>query len=62
MFKTFLTRFIKDERGVTAIEYGIIGVALAGVLVIVMNTGASADGGLVNAIKGAFQDMVDAMS
>ncbi|OBT08491.1 hypothetical protein A9264_04460 [Vibrio sp. UCD-FRSSP16_10] len=29
MFKAFLTRFIKDERGVTAIEYGLIAVAIA---------------------------------
>ncbi|CAM4120453.1 Flp family type IVb pilin [Vibrio neonatus] len=29
MFKTFLTRFIKDERGVTAIEYGLIAIAIA---------------------------------
>ncbi|WP_039970005.1 Flp family type IVb pilin [Vibrio halioticoli] len=60
MFKTFLTRFIKDERGVTAIEYGIIGVALAGVLIAVI--GGDDDKGLRAAINGAFTAMINAMS
>ncbi|MEZ9302180.1 hypothetical protein BCT94_13820 [Vibrio breoganii] len=63
MLKTFLTRFIKDERGVTAIEYGIIGVALAVVLVAVIGAGDGSDGdGLVGAIAGAFETMTNAMS
>ncbi|GEA49584.1 hypothetical protein VIN01S_03880 [Vibrio inusitatus NBRC 102082] len=61
MFKTFLTRFIKDERGVTAIEYGVIGVALATVLGVVMYTGVGGGDGLVDAIGAAFTDIVTAM-
>ncbi|MEZ9628488.1 Flp family type IVb pilin [Vibrio breoganii] len=58
MLKTFLTRFKNDERGVTAIEYGIIGVALATVLSLVI---ASGDTGLVGTIKDAFNTMTKAM-
>ncbi|MEZ9510749.1 Flp family type IVb pilin [Vibrio breoganii] len=64
MFKTFLTRFIKDERGVTAIEYGVIGVALAVGLAIVFGTGG-ADGtagtGFLGAITEAFENIAGEM-
>ncbi|MEZ9923973.1 hypothetical protein BCV02_09000 [Vibrio breoganii] len=60
MLKTFLTRFIKDERGVTAIEYGIIGVALAVAIGAAIGTG-SADGGLTGAIKAAFETISGSM-
>ncbi|KLV08949.1 hypothetical protein ABT56_01730 [Photobacterium aquae] len=33
----FLSTYKKDERGVTAIEYGLIGVAMASMLAIVLN-------------------------
>ncbi|PML25212.1 hypothetical protein BCT82_12600 [Vibrio breoganii] len=59
--KTFLTRFIKDERGVTAIEYGIIGVALAVAIGVAVGTG-SEDGGLTSAISEAFGKISDSMS
>lgn len=46
----FLYTYKKDERGVTAIEYGLIGVAMAVLLGVVFST----DGSLVNALTAAF--------
>ncbi|GAM61479.1 hypothetical protein JCM19232_5780 [Vibrio ishigakensis] len=57
MLKSFLNRFKNDERGVTAIEYGIIGVALAVVLALVFNS----EGGLVDTVLDAFNEMITAM-
>ncbi len=34
----FVTRFIKDESGATAIEYGLIAALIAVVLITAMNT------------------------
>ncbi|WP_025586829.1 Flp family type IVb pilin, partial [Vibrio parahaemolyticus] len=45
----FLSRFKNDERGVTAIEYGLIGVAMA-VLVSV----AVGDNGFIKELGNAF--------
>ncbi|MEZ9833069.1 Flp family type IVb pilin [Vibrio breoganii] len=61
MLKTFLTRFIKDERGVTAIEYGVIGVALAVGLGVIM-TGADGESGFVQTLTEAFADIAGAMA
>jgi len=33
-----IARFVKDERGVTAIEYAIIGVAISAIVLAVFNT------------------------
>ncbi|CAM2792434.1 Flp family type IVb pilin [Vibrio rarus] len=61
MFKAFLTRFIKDERGVTAIEYGVIGVALAVGLGFAMS-GTGGDGeGFVGALQAAFENIASEM-
>lgn len=38
---TFLTEFKNDERGVTAIEYGLIGVAMAVALTAIFFTGGA---------------------
>ncbi|MFA0474445.1 Flp family type IVb pilin [Vibrio breoganii] len=58
MLKTFLTRFIKDERGVTAIEYGVIGVAIAVVIGAVMN----AENGIADTVLDVFNGMLQAMN
>ncbi|MEZ8968201.1 hypothetical protein BCS96_05315 [Vibrio breoganii] len=65
MFTTLLTRFKNDERGVTAIEYGVIGVALAVGLALVFGaTGADGTGGtgFMGTIAGAFEDIKNAMT
>ncbi|GAM58836.1 hypothetical protein JCM19231_4820 [Vibrio ishigakensis] len=61
MLKSLISRFVKDERGVTAIEYGVIGVAIASVLGIVMYTGGT-NGGLAGEIQAAFNAMIGAFS
>ena len=50
--KTLVTRFVKDESGVTAIEYGLIA-ALVGVAIIV---GAGLLGTQLNATFAAIAD------
>lgn len=51
--------FIQDQKGVTAVEYAIIGVAVAAVVAGVVGTG---DTGLAGAIKGAFDKIVNAVN
>ncbi|UPR53911.1 Flp family type IVb pilin [Vibrio cyclitrophicus] len=46
---TYLTTFNNDERGVTAIEYGLIAAAMAAVLVTAMYSG-----GLETSLEGIF--------
>ncbi|PTQ03844.1 Flp family type IVb pilin [Vibrio sp. ZF 223] len=50
----FLSKFKNDERGVTAIEYGLIGVAMA-VLVSV----AVGSGGFITELGNAFDTIAD---
>ncbi|WP_194435205.1 Flp family type IVb pilin [Vibrio fluminensis] len=54
--KTKLTveNFKNDQRGVTAIEYAIIGVAVSAIVLAVFN-GAGEDGGLKGALEGAIK-------
>lgn len=49
----FVTRFLKDESGATAIEYGLL-CALIGIVVLVAVTGAS------QALKGTFEAIANA--
>ncbi|MDN2483734.1 Flp family type IVb pilin [Vibrio agarivorans] len=42
-----------DERGVTAIEYAIIGVAISAIVLLVFN--GEDDGGLKGALQGAME-------
>jgi pilus assembly protein Flp/PilA len=35
--RTFFSKFQKNERGVTAIEYGLIAIAMAGLLTVVFS-------------------------
>ncbi|MGR5501304.1 Flp family type IVb pilin [Vibrio sp. DNB22_10_4] len=48
---TLLNEFKRDERGVTAIEYGLIGVAMAVALATVLG---STDGQFLQELKDAF--------
>ena len=48
----FLATYKNDERGVTAIEYGLIGVAMASLLAVVFS--ASDKTGLVGQLQIAF--------
>ncbi|WP_102505009.1 Flp family type IVb pilin [Salinivibrio kushneri] len=47
-----LESFAKDKRGVTAIEYAIIGVAISAIVLAVFQ-GQGDDGGLQGALEGA---------
>ena len=56
----FLSQFKNDERGVTAIEYGLIAVAMA-----VLVTTAVGDGGFIDKLEKAFTQVgtaIDAAS
>ncbi len=50
----FVTRFLKDESGATAIEYGLIAALIAVVLITAMNT-------LSTKISGTFTKIATAM-
>ena len=50
----FVTRFLNDESGATAIEYGLIAALLAVVLITAMNT-------LSGKISGTFAKIGNAM-
>ncbi|GAL12439.1 Flp pilus assembly protein [Vibrio astriarenae] len=47
-----------DERGVTAIEYAIIGVAISAIVLIVFSN----DGGLKTALSGAISEVSNNIS
>lgn len=53
-----IRNFKKDERGVTAIEYGLIAVAVA-VLIVAVFYG---DAGFINKLKGKFSDLTTTLS
>ncbi|ARB76243.1 Flp family type IVb pilin [Pasteurella multocida] len=48
-----IRNFKKDERGVTAIEYGLIAVAIALFIVALFYN----DGGFMTALRGKFNDL-----
>ena len=48
----FVTRFLKDESGATAIEYGLIAALIAVVLVTALTAVGGALGGAFNTISG----------
>ena len=54
-----LEQFRKDERGVTAIEYALVAVAIAGIVAAVFIAGDGADGAgsLKAALEGAFENI-----
>jgi pilus assembly protein Flp/PilA len=49
--KTFMQRFMKDESGATAIEYGLIAAGIAAVIVLTVNALGSKVNDTFKAIK-----------
>jgi pilus assembly protein Flp/PilA len=47
--------FIKDSKGITAIEYALIGVAMATVLAVALGSKDGTNGGLTGAMKQSFE-------
>lgn len=61
---TFFNEFKRDERGVTAIEYGLIGVAMATALGAILYTTGSATGDgatFIDKLLGAFNEIARAI-
>jgi pilus assembly protein Flp/PilA len=59
----FLNEFKRDERGVTAIEYGLIGVAMATALGAILYTTGTPNGTtFIDQLLGAFDAIAGAIS
>jgi pilus assembly protein Flp/PilA len=56
---TLLNEFRRDERGVTAIEYGLIGVAMAVALATVLSSGN--DSTFLKQLADAFKEIGDTL-
>ncbi|WP_318480070.1 Flp family type IVb pilin [Photobacterium leiognathi] len=52
--RAFFAKFQKDERGVTAIEYGLIALAMAALITAVFS---SNDGGFISKLKTGFENV-----
>lgn len=52
--------FIKSQKGVTAIEYALIAVAISSMLFIVLGSGG--EDGLISKIKESFRSIQDGLS
>ncbi|MDD1781734.1 Flp family type IVb pilin [Enterovibrio sp. ZSDZ35] len=50
MLSNFVKAFVRDERGVTAIEYAIIGVAISAILMAVFANNGTLGGALDGAM------------
>ncbi|ELZ5771565.1 MULTISPECIES: Flp family type IVb pilin [Vibrio] len=57
--RLLLESFAKDQRGVTAIEYAIIGVAVSAIVFAVFSGGEDGSGGLQGALSGAMDKITD---
>ena len=55
VMKDNLKRFLSDERGVTAIEYGILAAAMAAAIGVIFGS----DGVFVTALKDRFSSIAD---
>ncbi|MDG3085982.1 Flp family type IVb pilin [Vibrio hannami] len=55
-----LEKFKNDERGVTAIEYAVIGGAIAGVLLLFFGTGGG-DTGITAQLTAAYDNLLSAL-
>jgi len=55
--KKLLNDFIKNEDGVTAIEYAVIGVAMAAGLAVIMGGTGAKDSGFIKSLKVAFDNI-----
>ncbi|MGF1771130.1 Flp family type IVb pilin [Vibrio wakamikoensis] len=59
---TFFNEFKRDERGVTAIEYGLIGVAMATALgAILYTSGSTTDKTFIDQLLGAYSAIATAI-
>ncbi|WP_318446177.1 Flp family type IVb pilin [Photobacterium leiognathi] len=56
--RAFFAKFQKDERGVTAIEYGLIAIAMAALLTVVFTK----KDGLTNQLKNSFDTVKTSIS
>ena len=52
--KTAFLKFVRDERGATAIEYGIIAGLMAAALIVGLNGTGSTPNGVLTKLKSAF--------
>jgi pilus assembly protein Flp/PilA len=52
--KYLVTRFVREESGATAIEYGLIAALIAVVLIVVLTTTGTN-------LQGKFQEIADAL-
>jgi len=59
--KAAFLKFVRDERGATAIEYGIIAGLMAMILIAIFGTTGSLNGGLTHAFK-TISDALKAVS
>lgn len=50
-----IKQFLKDESGVTAIEYGILAAAMAAAVAVIFGS----DGAFISALRGKFQTIAD---
>jgi len=57
--KSLINQFIKNEDGVTAIEYAVIGVAMAAGLVAIMGGTGGTDKGFIGKLSTAFKNIGD---
>lgn len=55
--KLFLENFKEDERGVTAIEYAIIGVAIAAIVGVMFTNGGTFQSALTGAVTKIVADI-----
>jgi pilus assembly protein Flp/PilA len=53
-----INRFLRDEEGATAIEYGII----AGLISVVMITAITSDGGIADSLTAIWTSIKDALA
>ncbi|WP_305406414.1 Flp family type IVb pilin [Photobacterium leiognathi] len=56
--RAFFAKFQKDERGVTAIEYGLIAIAMAALLTAVFTD----DNGFIGKLKNGFDQVGNSIS
>lgn len=56
--KNTFKKFLKDESGVTAIEYGILAAAMAAAVGYIF----SSDGAFISALRDKFQQIADDIS
>ncbi|MDO6498441.1 Flp family type IVb pilin [Photobacterium sanguinicancri] len=59
--KKLVTDFLKNEDGITAIEYAMLGVAMAVGLTAIMGS-TTDDSGFLGSLKGAFTSIANKIS